>query len=273
MKKNIVFGASGLIGSAFYKILKNNKNFIFYSKSNKKFNILNLNNNLTGFPLKEIDHCYFFSSPRILKKNFTQNNFRLELDWLKKVISNIKINKFIYISSSSVYYQKNHIIGSVKLRCEKYIIQKKKLFNNYQIWRPFNLVGDKYLNSDHFHNYLFKQMFLKKKSNHIFSGNPSDKRGYADVNHFVRVMHKHSKLHSSFIRNYGNKDLVKISEIINLFNTYYEKINKKKFKPTFKSDVIDVNIVKSTKNTVFYNKKSLIILKKFLKKSLNENKM
>ena len=32
----------------------------------------------------------------------------------KKVITNIKINKMIYLSSSSVYYPNNHVIGSNK---------------------------------------------------------------------------------------------------------------------------------------------------------------
>ena len=76
---------------------------------------------------------------------------------------NIKINKLIFISSSSVYYEKKHIIGSVKLKCENFILKKKHLFQNYQIWRPFNLVGEKYVKSDHFHNHLFREMFLKKK--------------------------------------------------------------------------------------------------------------
>ena len=42
-------------------------------------------------------------------------------------------------------------------------------------------------------------------------------------------------LNDNFIRNYGNRNLVKVSEILNLFNTYYEKINKKKFKQIFLS--------------------------------------
>ena len=66
------------------------------------------------------------------------------------------------MSSSSVYYKKNYIIGSVKRKCEKYIVKNKNKFSNYQIWRPFNLVGRCYSNSDHFHNLLFKKMFIDK---------------------------------------------------------------------------------------------------------------
>ena len=168
MKKNIIFGSSGLIGSSFHSLLKNNKNFIFYSRNDARFKKFNLNSNIKKFPHKDINICYFFSSPRILKKNFTNNRFQIEFDWLKKVILNIKINKLIFISSSSVYYEKKHIIGSVKLKCENFILKKKHLFQNYQIWRPFNLVGEKYVKSDHFHNHLFREMFLKKKKIALF---------------------------------------------------------------------------------------------------------
>ena len=119
---------------------------------------------------------FFFSSPRIKKKNFTENNFKKEFLWLKKIIKNIKIKKLIYLSSSSVYYDKNHMIGSTKINCEKYILKNKRLFEYYQIWRPFNLISERYVNSDHFHNFLFRIMFIKKKKSYVFTGNPSDKK-------------------------------------------------------------------------------------------------
>ena len=273
MKKNIVFGSSGLVGTAFYNLLKNKKNFIFYSKNDPRFHKFNLNTDIKNFPFKNIDCFYFFSSPRILKKNFINNNFKLEFEWLKKIVLNIKINKLIYISSSSVYYKKNHIIGSVKLKCENFIQKKKHLFSNYQIWRPFNLIGNKYVNSDHFHNHLFKEMFLKKKKSTVFSGNLSDKRGYADVNHFVKILYKQSLNNDTFIKNYGNKDLVSILEILNLFNSYYLKINKKLFRSVFKSKKANINRVRVNKNTIFYKKKSLTVLKEYLTKSINEKKV
>ena len=62
-------------------------------------------------------------------------------------------------------------------------------------------------------------------------------------------------------------------EILNLFNAYYLKINKKTFKPVFKSKKANTNGVKINKNTIFYKKKSLVIMKKFLTKSINEKKM
>ena len=168
MKKNIIFGASGLIGKSFYNLLNKKNNFFFFSKSDQKFKTFDLNKNLKKFPIKEVDICFFCASPRINQHNLRKNLFNQEYTWLENVISNIKINKLIYLSSSSVYYHSNHKIGKIKKKCENYIIKNKNKFLNYQIWRPFNLVGKSYVNSDHFHNYLFKQMFVKKKKNLIF---------------------------------------------------------------------------------------------------------
>ena len=272
MKKNVVFGASGLIGLSFFKLLRKKKNFIFYSKSDNSFAKINLNTKLSKNFIKEIDTCYFFSSPRIKKINFKNNKFKDEFNWLKNVISNLKIKKMVYMSSSSIYYNKNHIIGSVKRKCEKYIIKNKKKFSNYQIWRPFNLVGKSYVNSDHFHNFLFKTMFINKKKIFKFYGNLADQRGYSDVNAFTRTLYNFSKKNINFIKNYGNRDLLRISEIVDLYNLEYKKINRKKFIAKFNSKRININSIASKKNSVYYNKKSILVIKKYLKNSLNERK-
>ena len=165
------------------------------------------------------------------------------------------------------------MIGSTKINCEKYILKNKRLFEYYQIWRPFNLISERYVNSDHFHNFLFRIMFIKKKKSYVFTGNPSDERGYADVNHFVKLIYRFSSIPKSFIKNYGNKNLIKMSEIYKLFNKYYEKQNKKNFKIFFKSKYINVNSIKSKKNNIYYNKKSLSLFRRYLINSIYEKKM
>ena len=272
MKKNIVLGSSGLIGLSFFKFLKKKKKFIFFSKNNSRFKKINLDNKFPKNFIKEIDTCYFFASPRIKRINFKNNEFKNEFNWLKKVISNIKIKKLIYLSSSSVYYKKNHIIGSVKRKCEKYIVKNKNKFSNYQIWRPFNLVGRSYSNSDHFHNLLFKKMFIEKKKKFVFSGNLMDRRGYSDVNAFTRTLYNFSKKNINFIKNYGNRDLLRISEIVDLYNLEYKKINRKKFIAKFNSKKININNIFSKKNSVYYDKKSILVIKKYLENILNDRK-
>ena len=66
--------------------------------------------NLSKFPTKKFNTCFFFSSPRIIKKNMNKETFQQEYLWLKNVIKNLEIEKFIYLSSPSIYYNKNHAV-------------------------------------------------------------------------------------------------------------------------------------------------------------------
>ena len=104
------------------------------------------------------------------------------------------------------------MIGKVKRKCEKYILNNKNKFINYQIWRPFNLIPNSYNDNDHFHNFLFKKMFIQKKENSIFAGNELDARGYSDVNDFTKLLISFSKKNKSFIKDYGNKDIINIKK-------------------------------------------------------------
>jgi len=272
--KNLVFGFSGTVGYSFYKLVKNNKNYIFSSKNkSKNFCKWNLNKSLKKFPVREVKTCYFFSSPRILKKNMKKKIFEEEYYWLKNVITNIKVDKIVYLSSSSIYYGKNHVIGKVKKKCENLILKNKNNFSHYQIWRPYNLLSSSYITSDHFHNFLFKKMFIEKRKNFNFFGNENDMRGYSDVNDFTKILYKYSKKNISFVREYGNRNLVKVKKIIELFNEDYFKLNNNYFKAKFNNKKNNINCIKLKKNSIYSEKKSIIILKQYLNKSLNEKKM
>ena len=270
---NLVFGGSGLIGSSLKKKIKNHKNFIFISKNKKNFWNFNLNNNINNFPFKNVNKCFFFASPRILNKNLKNEIFHQEFIWLKKVIQNIKIKKIIYLSSSSIYYDKKHIVGQNKKKCEKFILKNKKKFSNYQIWRPFNLVGSNYNSSDHFYNILFKKMFIEKKNFYSFKGNINDRRGYSSADEFTTVILKYSKINKSFVKDFGNPKLVKISEIINLFNKKYFQLNKKYFEFEFLSNKRNSSKIKLNKNNVYSKSDTISIFKNYLRNSLNVKKM
>lgn len=271
---NLVLGGSGLIGKNLKNIYNNNKIFYFNSsKTQKGFINFNLNKDFDSFPFKNIEKCFFLASPRILKKNLNNKKFHQEYKWLKKVIYNLNINKMIYLSSSSVYYSKNHFIGMNKKKCEDLIIKKKNKFKFYQIWRPFNLVGNSYEPSDHFHNILFKNMFVERNSYVLLKGNKNDKRAYSPVNDFVKILLKYSKKNISFIKDYGNLNLCKIQDVINLYNKYYFKIFKKDFKYEFISKKPNINKIKKNKNNICINSDSLKILNIYLKNSLNVKKV
>ncbi len=274
-KVNLVLGGSGLIGKSLRKIT-NNKNFIFVSatKKIKGYKKFNLNKNFKHFPYRNIDKCFFFASPRILKKNFNEQKFYQEYKWLKKVIYNLNINKLIYLSSSSVYYSNDHMIGINKKKCENLIKQNKKKFENYQIWRPFNLIGTHYNeHSDHFHNILFKKMFIKKKEFTLLNGNFNDMRGYSRVGDFVKTLFHYSKTNTSFVKDFGNQKLCKIGDIVKLYNKYYFKLFKKNFHYVFMSKKSNINRIKKNKNNFLKNLNSLKIINQYLKNSLNVKKV
>ena len=272
-KLNLVFGGTGLVGQSLRKKIKNNKKFIFLSKQNENSFNYNLNKSFVKFPYKEVNLCFFFASPRIIKRNLKYDIFNQEFKWLKKVIENIKINKLIYLSSSSVYYQNNHVVGSNKIKCEKLILQNKKKFNNFQIWRPFNLLGSKYYPSDHFYNILYKRMFIEKKVSCNFDGNFHDKRGYSSVDNFVNVMLRYSQYKKEFIKDYGNQNLIKSGDIINLFNKEYLKKNNRLFKFKFLSNKRNVNKIKEKKNNIYSREDTIKIFERYLKNSLNAKKL
>ena len=162
---NLLFGSSSSIGLDFVKLFKD-ENFIFFSRSkiNVKFvdfDYLNLDNKITKVP-KNVNKIFFLASPYYLKKNLKTNIFVKEKKWLKKICKVIKSKVFIYISSSSVY-QKKHVIGQEKIKCENFL--KKNSNSKYlQIWRPFNIISNQFSKnlSDHFHNILIKEFVHKK---------------------------------------------------------------------------------------------------------------
>ena len=122
--KNLIFGASGIIGSKFIKKL-NIKNSLFTSRKKpnltKKINWQKIDldkNNLNKLP-QNVKTIFFFASPYYTDKNLKMKNcFKKELLWVKKIIRKISCEKFVYASSSSVY-SNNHQIGIYKKKLKK----------------------------------------------------------------------------------------------------------------------------------------------------------
>ncbi len=271
MKKKLIFGASGLVGNSLHDYIGKNKNYIFFSNKDANFIKIDLNKKIPQKYLekKKID-IFFFSSPYFINKNQKMSVIKKEYEWLKKVINSFNINKFIYLSSPSIFYKKSSI-GKIKKSCEKLIL--KSNIKYYQIWRPYNLVGkNKYL-SDHFHNTALKEIFFKKKTSYKFYGSLGDIRGYSDVDEFIRVLHRHYKKNKSFIMNYGNKDEITTSEVIKLYINILKKKENRIFYPIFKNKKSNRSIVKKTRNSIFSKKSSKKVLNKYLKIILNEKKM
>lgn len=276
---NIVFGSSGLVGLSLINHSSKGKiKFIYTSRekpnhTNIRWHHLDLNKKISNFKYNQFNTGIFLSSPSYLKKNLKHNKFNRELYWLKKITDNFLFSKIVYISSSTIYYKK-HPIGGVKKKCEKYLQKKKHLFDNVQIWRPFNLIGsNQKIITDHFHNLLFKKLFIEKKKKLNFKGNINDVRGYSDVNEFVKIMLREAKKEISFVRNFGNPKGIKLIELLKIFDKEYFKINNIHFKATFSSKHSNINLInKKLKNSFFSNKSSKMVIKNYLKSMLNSKK-
>jgi nucleoside-diphosphate-sugar epimerase len=273
----IIIGGSGLIGSGLSKIIKS-KDTLFVSRKKPKainktyWKKIDLDKKLYNLP-KKVKKIFFLSSPYYLNKNLKKKNFFFkELLWLKKVLKNIDTEKLIYMSSSSVYL-KNHIIGKVKIDCEKFL--KKYKIKYLQIWRPFNLVGD-YENqlSDHFHNLLIKKFLIKKIGSFEFYGSKKNRRGYSSVNKFCKIINKESNKNKNFIYNYGNTNTISIDEIVKIFKKIVEKKYNRTINITFKKNNKNANVIKKNKKIYSFNSKenSKKILKNYFKYYKNEKK-
>ena len=164
--KTLVIGCSGTVGLDFIEINKD-KNTLYFSRKKPKiikkenWRYLNFDKKINNLP-KKVDKIFFFASPYYKVKNLKKKIFLKELNWLKKITKKVDTRIFIYLSSSSVYLN-NHPVGNSKLKCEKYLSKNKKV-SYLQIWRPYNLIGEKNFNlSDHFHNILIKKFCIEKK--------------------------------------------------------------------------------------------------------------
>ena len=73
---NVIIGSNSLIGKNLISLLKKKKkseNFIFFSKNiknNQKYFKINLDKKIDFLTKLEIDKCFFFSSPKYVKKIF-----------------------------------------------------------------------------------------------------------------------------------------------------------------------------------------------------------
>lgn len=277
--KNLIFGASGVIGSEFVNKL-DKKTSLFTSRKRpilkKEINWVKIDldkSKLNNLP-KKVKTIFFFASPHYTEKNLSIINcFKKELLWVKKIIKNTTCEKFVFTSSSSVY-SNNHQIGVFKKKIEKELRLSKIKF--IQIWRPFSLIGfNNYSLSDHFHNVLIKDIIIKKKKFISFHGSIDDKRGYSSVAKFCNEVYKKSKMNKNFIYNYRNKDLISLKKIIDTFKLALKKNKLDSFIYNFKNLKTNKNFdyrkLESIK-TIFSNEKSERLLYNHFNKVIRNEK-
>ena len=273
--KNIVFGSSSLIGVEIIKYLDIKKTIFTsrkFSKNERKINWkkIDLNKDSLEVLPKKIKKIFFLASPHYTKKNLNNPKiFENEFKWIKKILNYFEFDQIIYISSSSVYYKESDI-GKVKIMIENFL--KTKNIKYLQIWRPFNLVGvNNHKISDHFHNLLLKN----KENSLIFDGNPNSKRGYSSVKKFALTIFNRSKLKESFVLNYRNKNMLKVINIVEIFNKILKKKKKKFLKYEFKKKNDKKKYVTNLKEnlnvkTIYSREKSEKVLIEYFRENLKK---
>ena len=257
LEKILLTGASGFIGQ---NIIKSNKNFFIYGIVNKNTNNNFQSNNVKYLKIdllkknfisklpRDIDYIlHFAQSPKYKKDLFAiddimQINFNATVELLK-FASLIKIKKFIYASSGSIYdpkskYQlrENEIIkpnsayGMSKFFSER-IIEK---YNNYfdilslRIFFPYiinSLNGKGYLNFL-LNNIIYnKENFIDLSENFYFK--PLDVRDLSYiVLKFLKIKNQQSIINLSGLKTFESYDLSK--KIITKMNIKKRIIKPKK---------------------------------------------
>lgn len=254
MKPNIIFGSNSAIGRSLQKIV-DPKKYIFCSlnKYKKDTYSWDLNKSLKNSKLRKFDKCFFLSSPRYTHTNIAKKNFSKEILWIKNIIEHIKIKKFIYISSSSVY-KTNHPVGKFKKKCENLLLKNAKKFEIIQIWRPFNIINhNQSFLSDHLHNQILKS-YIKNEINITLFGSKYNKIGYSSSKKFSSFIFEESSKNKSFIKNYLNENKIKISELLNIFEQNKKNnisaiyLNKNNIKKSENKKIFSVETIKNNEN-------------------------
>ena len=145
-----------------------------------------------------------------------------------------------------------------------------KKFETLQIWRPFNIISDNQsFLSDHLHNQILKS-FLKREKYITLFGSKSDTIGYSSSEAFSNIIIKESHKKKSFIKNFFNKDKIKIPELLNIFDENYNLISKNRISAKY----LNKNKNKNLKNKKICINESIIndenqkkLLNKFAKES------
>ena len=265
-KSNINYVGIDSLKYSYSENIYNKKKFIKSCISNKRL-LLNL---IKKFKVNTIIHCAayaYVNDAEIHKKKYYLNNVVKTKKFIDLIVKE-KIQNFIFLSSSNVYSEniKNNYFsessktkpknyyGKTKLIIEKYLLKKKKFFNNIYVLRLFNIIGlTKKFKPKKFYQFKYQRFFfkiyymIKKKEpmllNYIDRKNKTKiypSRDFLDIRDFLNII--------LFVLKNLNKKLIKIynagcgkpyalNKILNLikssedsnFKLKYNKLPKKEY--------------------------------------------
>jgi|MDTC01.2.fsa_nt_gb GDP-L-fucose synthase len=258
MKKILVIGGSGFVGSNLIESLIKEKEYKIFSTIFKKKKIKKFKNvRYFSGDLQNQKYCdkitkkkdivvmcaAFTAGAKIIEKNpleFVTVNTKINLNVLNSCKKN-KIKKFIFLSSSVVYpnkitpmkekdvnytfFKKYQNVAWMKLYTEKVCEMYNKFFN-VLILRPSNLYGpyDKFdkQNSKVIPSLIRK--FNNEKKIEIW-GDGKDIKDFLYIKDFIKILILLIKIKEKFlILNVGSGKSVSLMNIISIINKYY--VNK-----------------------------------------------
>ena len=228
-KKNILItGATGLLGSYFYKKFKNRYKILKYPNR-----IENINKFKKWIEKKKIEYFIHFAAAttNVKSKNFNKVNYVSTVNILNSLNTHINLKYFLFISTSHVYGFSNKKIiektktkpinryGLSKKKTEDFIIKYRNTYNyKIGIARIFNITGPKQRSG-----YFIPDIFKKIKNNNIIDNINT----FRDFIHIDDVMDSlkliiNKKLEKPINISSGEKiNLTKICQIIN--SLYFKK--------------------------------------------------
>lgn len=301
MKKILVVGGSGFVGTNIINFLIHNKEYKIFSTIFKKRKVKKLNsvtyykgnlenknfcNKITKNKDIVIMSAAFTAGAKVIDKNpleFVTINTTINLNILNACKIN-KIKKFIFLSSNVVYpnkpkpmkehdvtynfFEKYNNVAWMKLYTEKVCKMYNKFFS-VLILRPSNLFGphDKFdkLSSKVIPSLIRK--FNNEKKVEIW-GDGKDIKDFLYIDDFVKVLILMIKNKQKFlILNVGSGKSVKLKRIISIINSFYK--HKKFFYKKNAPKMIPVRKININKLKKFINVKKFSNLNDGLYKTIN----
>ena len=271
MKKVLIIGSNGYIGTYLKNKLKKKFKLILPTHSNSEFDVLKIKT-LQKKIKKNLFAVINLSgqnslNKKILKKTIIEGN--------KNLIKTInKINRdilYIFVSTALVYGFKKKpaketnscnptsFYGKLKLEAEKLIIEK---CSNFKILRLCNVYGEKINNG--FFKKIFESLIKQKK---IYFSNLKTKRNLIhiiDVTKAIELALDYKKIKNQSIINIGNQNLSLIDFLKLLQIHSGKKINYVNHQNSLRKDSSQIISnkkflriknwkLKDVKNTIIYN--------------------
>lgn len=229
MKKILITGNSGYIGSHLSKKLSNDYDLIGIDITNPKFSIHHLNSDINFIQsvLEPVDCVIHLAA--LVKVNESVTNpieyYNTNLFGTLNVLKNIKFKNFIFASTGSAEYCNNPYGISKRAAedCVKNFCESNKI--DYTIFRFYNVIGSsgfRPTNEDGLFYNLINSIRTKKFTiygNDYSTRDGTAERDYVHVDEICEAISLAIKQPANGLENLGHGQGFSVKEIVNIFKT------------------------------------------------------